>query len=146
MNFHELEKLLTNLPPGTTIELTLNPQGELTVTNNQKQTKEDLLQNKYAHLVGVGISLSEAARKYGVTKGVIKAWVYRSNYIRFVDTDSYPQLINEAEVALCADIYRDRQAAKLTGLPYFDECGYVITKRKHPDLAKYRRRKKAAPE
>jgi helix-turn-helix, Psq domain len=138
----EIKNLLTSLPPGSKIEIMKSAQGGIMVTTDQPKTKAQLLDEKYAHLKGQGITLSQAAKKYDVPRGAIQGWVYQSSYISFVDQDSYPQTIDEAEVALCAEIYKDRQKESITGIPFFDEQGHLIEGLKHPDLSEYRRRKR----
>lgn len=139
----DITTLLTNLPPGSTIELTKTPGG-LIVTDSidQPKTKQQILEERYAGLMGQGITMSEAAKKYDVPGGTIRRWVYQNNYISFVDQDSYPQTIDEAEIALCADIYKERQQAGITRVPYFDEEGCIIEDLKHPKLSEYRRKKR----
>lgn len=136
----ELIDLLTRLPPGATIELKKSTSGDIILNGHSRKTKQQLIDEKYAYLKGIGISLSQAAKKYGVPRGAIRAWVYQSNYIEFTDRNAYPQLVDEAEVALCADIYKERRAAGTSGLPYFDEDGYLIEEVQRP--ASSRRSKK----
>lgn len=141
----DLEQLLTTLPPGSTMELRKSPTGEISVVE-QPLTKQQLIEQKYAHLVGQGISLNEAAEKYDVPRAALRSWVYRAQDVRFVDEESWPKLVDEAEVALCAEIYHERKASGLTGVPFFDDDGRVIEDLKHPKLAAYRRRKKKAAQ
>lgn len=131
---------LTNLPPGATIELKKSSSGDIILNGHSRKTKQQLIDENYSHLVGVGISLSEAAEKYGVPRSVIEGWVYSSGNVSFVDETVYPKLVDEAEVALCADIYKERRAAGTSGLPYFDEEGYLIEEVQRP--ASSRRPKK----
>lgn len=138
----QLADLLTNLPPGAKIEIKRTPTGDLIVS--QTKTKTQLLEEKYSHLCGQGITISDAAKKYTVPRGAIDSWVYRSGYVSFFDESCYPKLINEAEVALCADIYRQRKATGTAGLPYFDENDLLITEVKRPISSRpgYKRNKK----
>lgn len=141
-----VSRLLTNLPPGNILQVKPLPSGEFTVAVVQEEekpkTKQELIAEKYAHLVGRGITMSQAAIDYQIPKNTVRNWVYQSRYVRVVDEDCYPRLVDEAEVAVCADIYKERQKIGLTGLPFFDDAGYVITERKREDLAEYRRRKR----
>lgn len=133
----ELQSILEKLPPGSTIQVSKSPAGDIIVTSDgQAKTKRQLLQENFPHLVGQGISLSQAAKKYGVSRSVISQWVYRQDYVHFVDQDSYPQLVDEAEVALCVQIYRQRQETGLTGVPYFDEHNRLIEEVLHPHRSK----------
>lgn len=137
----DFENLLTNLPPGSKIQVEKLDSGEVIVDGTPK-TKAQLLQEKYSHLIGEPITITDAAEKYRVPRPAIRGWVYQSNYIRFVDEESYPKLVDEAEVALCAAIYHERKAAGISGVPFFDEDDTVIEELKHPDLSAYRRRKR----
>ena len=136
-----IQKFLTNLPPGATIELLKGTNGEVIVTN-QRKTREQLLAENFSHLRGLGISMSQAAQKYQVPRGTLQRWVYRTGYVHFVDEEAYPKLVDEAEVALCADIQEKRREWGVRNVPFFDDEGYLIEDLKHPDLAAYRRRKR----
>lgn len=134
-----LVDLLKNLPAGATLGLTKLPTGEIVVTDEPKRTKAELLE-EYAHLKGRGITITDAAERYGVPRSAVTDWVYRTGDVSFVKESSYPKLVDEAEVALCAKIYSERKAAGITGVPYFNPDGteYEI---KHPHRS---RRLKAA--
>lgn len=134
---------LTTLPPGAKIEVSKTPTGEISVSQ-QPLTKQQLIAQNYSHLAGQGIPINEAAEKYDVPKGTIGRWVYTQNYVSFVDEDSWPKLVDEAEVALCAAIYHERKAKGITGIPFFDDDDFIIEDLKHPKLAAYRRRRRAA--
>lgn len=128
--------LLTGLPSGVKIKLEFVklPSGEIVVTTDApKKTKQQLLEEKYSRLKGHGITISQAAIKYEVSREAIENWVYQAKYVRFVDEVSYPKKIDEAEVALCADIYRKRREQKgRLNIPFFDEDGYIVEGLKHP--------------
>lgn len=130
----DLRKLLTNTRPGDKIEI--KPSGEIVV----QQTKEEIIQDKYPALIGQGITLSEAADRYGVPRGTIQGWQYK-DYISVVE-DSYPVKLNEAEIAYCADIYKARKASGVGfyGAPLLDANGLAY-ELKHEWLAEYRKRK-----
>lgn len=140
----QLQTLLTSLPPGTKIEIVKTQGGIIVADNNGKsKTKDQLIDEKYAHLRGVGITISQAAEKYSVPRGAIQGWVYSSHDVHFVDEDCYPKLIDEAEIALCADIYKDRQARGITGIPFFDDQGHLVKEVKHPERSERRRKRMA---
>ncbi|MCB0196001.1 MAG: hypothetical protein KDJ65_28880 [Anaerolineae bacterium] len=143
----QLQELLTQLPPNAKIELETKSNGEINVgivveevvVNGNCQTKEDILQEEYSNLLNGWLTLTEAAKKYRVPRATLESWIYRSNYIQNT-RGSYPMTVNEAEVAYCVDIYRER---KETGskAPLLDEMGLPY-ELKHPSIARYRRRKK----
>lgn len=137
----DIPKLLTKVPAGVKITLIKHPEGDFMV--DIPKTKQQLIDEQFAHLKGQGISISEAAQKYDVPRGAIEAWTYNAGYVNFVDEAVYPKLIDQAEVALCAQIYHQRQKNGLSGVPYFDEDDLPIVELKHPQLSEYRRRKKA---
>lgn len=138
---NDLAAQLATLPQGaeTTI-VRLN--GNFVVLETPK-TKTELINEKYPELIGVGITLSQAAKKYGVPRGVITQWVYKSSDVSFQNEASYPKLVDESQVALCSELYHIRKKEGLTGVPYFDPEGYPITTRQHPWLSEYRKRKKS---
>ena len=90
----------------------------------------------FAHLEGVEIGLSDAARKFNVPYQVIQRWLQRG-YIRVLRQEGRRKFLNESDVAFCVAIY---QARKPFGsrAPLLDKDGnpYLI---KYPDLAKARR-------
>ncbi|HLF03220.1 MAG TPA: hypothetical protein VI547_14650 [Anaerolineales bacterium] len=62
----------------------------------------------FAHLKGKPIWVAEAARKYGIPHQTISRWMTRG-YIKQVGRDeSHSQkiLLDEADVAYCAEVYR----------------------------------------
>lgn len=136
----QLAEVLTNLPAGVKVELQKLSTGDLSVSvDTPAPTKEQLIAAKYAHLRNVGITLSQAAEKYGVPRGILKNWVYQSCDVGFVDETAYPKTVDEAELALCIEIYQKRKAAGgLTGFPFFDESGHLLTGPKHPERSRRR--------
>lgn len=147
----ELAEVLTNLPDGSTLHFKKVAGGFAVSTavagpDVPKKTKADLLEeDRYRPLKGVGVTLSEAAKKCEVPRDAVESWVYGSRNVSFVDEAAYPKLIDLAEVTLCADIYKKRKnAGGLTGFPFFDEQGYLVEAVKHPDRAAKRRLKQAA--
>lgn len=143
----ELAEVLTNLPDGSTLHFKKVAGGFAVTTavaaQELKKTKAELIEARYAGLKGVGITLSDAAEKYDVPRGTITQWVYSSRTVGFVNEASYPKLIDEAEMALCAEIYHARKkAGGQTGFPFFDEQGFLVESVKHPHRS--RRLKQAA--
>jgi excisionase family DNA binding protein len=67
--------------------------------------KEELPEyRKYTNLKGTPIWISKAARQYHVTLSVIQRWVVRG-YIAQLGKDKNKILLNEQDVAYCAEIY-----------------------------------------
>ncbi len=90
--------------------------------------KEDLPEyKKHAHLKGVPIWISEAERKYGVANPTISVWVKRG-IIKVIGYDKNRKLIDEADMAYCAEIYNQRRGQgkwlfDKNGLPYKPKTG-----------------------
>jgi|GEM_PF-4042964 len=139
----DLPALLTTYPPGVKLQLEILPNGAIHVADTTPKTKTQLIDELFPHLKGQGISISDAAKKYGVPRDVISRWIYGSGDVHFVDETCYPKLANEAEVALCAQIYHARRAANTAGLPYFDDQGHIITTVKRPAATRNRPPKKS---
>ena len=153
------KKVLTQLIEAGMIETRQTPAGELLVVadkngNGQEpQTKEEIIAKEFAHLRDKTISASEASRRYSDSQ--IKIYPSRfsdwakAGYITS-EFDGYRLLLNEAEVAYCAKIYREKfkeYGGRLTGVTIFDDAGnpYQI---KYPEVAQQmrseRRHKKVA--
>jgi hypothetical protein len=137
------EQVLTQLIQAGKIEAVRLPSGELLVSaeNGQHKTKEDIINDKFAHLRGQVITVTEAAEKYGEKCGfhrnTILEWV-KHEYIT-VHKPGYRMELDEADVAYCADVYRQRKKAGGTrGVPLLDEKGLPY-ELKSPEMAQYRR-------
>ncbi|MCK6629317.1 MAG: hypothetical protein L6R45_29590 [Anaerolineae bacterium] len=141
----DLPALFTTYPPGVKLQLEILPNGAIHVADTTPKTKTQLIDELFPHLKGQGISISNAAKKYGVPRGAVNDWVYVTGYLHFVDETCYPKLVDEAEVALCAQIYHARRAANTAGLPYFNDQGHIITTIKRPAAARNRPPKNPKP-
>lgn len=70
--------------------------------------KEELPEyKKHAHLQGMGLGIREAARKHYIPQSTVGRWV-QLGYIDRIGTSGKKQLIDEADVAYCAEVYRRR--------------------------------------
>ncbi len=92
------------------------PNGEIVVSmsNGNKSPiessvpKEQLPEyEKHSHLRGVGIGISDAARMYALNRTTVIKWV-QAGYIRNLGQDGQKVLIDQADVAYCAEIYHQR--------------------------------------
>ncbi len=73
--------------------------------------KEDLPEyKKYAHLKGVGIWVSEAARKYKIPHGNLSRWA-KAGVISVLGKDGNKTLIDEADVGYCSEIHKKRSGS-----------------------------------
>jgi len=102
-----ISSLSERIKAGTIRAITIN--GEIAVSAQdakQSVSKEDLPEYKqFKHLKGKPIWISEAARVYDVPHPVISRWV-KSGIIKRIGKDSNKTLIDEADMAYCAFIYR----------------------------------------
>lgn len=138
----QLAEILTNLPPDSTIELRKSSTGEIAVSyDTPPKTKADLIaaDPKLRALKGQPITVTEAAERYKVPRGSIQEWKERG-FIAVIQP-GYQMTLDEADVAYCVGVYRQRKASGLgfRGVPLLDEHGapYQL---KQPKVARYRRR------
>lgn len=98
----------------------------------------------YAHLEGVPITVSEAAKKYGVPVSTLHRWLERG-YVSALNNESgrgKRKILDEATVAYCAEIYHVRKPYN-TRAPLLESDGspYLL---REPELARLRRIAKLA--
>jgi len=107
---------LTRLVQAGRIAAVQLPSGEIVVSrrdaNKAKPTpptpKEELPEyKKHRHLRGHELGIAEAGRKYGIPQSTINRWV-QQGYITRLGQTGQKILIDEADVAYCAEIYRKR--------------------------------------
>lgn len=60
---------------------------------------------KHAHLAGKGISMRQASQQYGIPHQTISRWVDKG-YIKVINHEGRAVLIDEADMAYCAEIYK----------------------------------------
>jgi hypothetical protein len=137
------ENVLTRLIQNGRIDAAQLPSGELLVSDEglNEKTKEQIIEEKYGHLKGKSITISDAMDKYRIPQdSTIRRWITKG-CIEVVD-DGYPMRVDEAEVAYCTSIYHQRQTAGIrSGAPLLNEDGtpYQL---KRPELSQQRRRNK----
>jgi transposase len=93
------------------------PDGSLAVSEKSVKKREPTVSSipkeelpeykKHAHLQGIGISISEASRKYEIGFSTLQRWATRG-YVTRLGQEKNRVLIDEADVAYCAEIYRTR--------------------------------------
>jgi hypothetical protein len=95
----------------------------------QTLRKEDLPEyKKFAHLTGQSIWLSEAARFYDIPQRTISRWV-QMGIIKKLEPSGNKVMIDQADMAYCAEIYHSRQTKQgrrlfeKNGLPYKPKTG-----------------------
>ncbi len=132
------KNLLQYFPSG--VKVNVNQTGGA-VTFTVQATKEQIINEKFGDLIGQPITLTEAAKKYGVKRATIEGWYYRASYITPLDEDAYPKTFDEAEVAYLVEIYNDRRKTGSLA-PLLDENGlpYQI---KDPERAAKVRKQRA---
>lgn len=130
--------LLSNTPESAKIDISHSPGKDMITVTSSKQ---ELIKRKYPALVDQAITVTEAANKYAIHRNTILEWITKG-YIKVIKP-GYQMTIDDAEVAYCAEIYRQRKNNGIGfGSPLLDENGLPYTL-KHPDLSAYRRRRKA---
>ncbi len=139
------EKVLTQLIAAGMIEA-VEKNGETLVAvdkngNNGKgpQTKEEIIATDFAHLRDQPITVTESAKNYDLSRDTILGWV-KHKYITVLKP-GYRMELNEADVAYCAKIYKEKMkeyGGQVRGANIFDGNGnpYQVM---HPDLSKRRR-------
>lgn len=86
--------------------------GEIAVSENSllsNMKKEDLPEyKKFAHLAGQAIWPRKAAKIYNIPYGTISTWISK-NLIKIVGREKNRILLDEQDVAYCAEIYNERR-------------------------------------
>ena len=138
MSVEEAKELLTNLPQNAIVEIKVSAEGHKTLSVSQPKTKQDILQEKYGHLLDKKITLTQAAKKYQIPRSTIQSWLFRSKYLKAVDPNAHPLFLIEADIAYLVEIYKERREIG-SRAPLLDEDGlpYQI---KHPELVAYRQK------
>lgn len=128
------DELRTQIEVGT-IQAGILPNGEIVVSENTLPTpptpKEQLPEyKKHKHLKGVSIWISEAGRKYDVSTQTISQWA-SAGYIKKLGMDGNRVLVDEADMAYCAEIYHQRKGQgkwlfNRDGTPYRPRTGTLV--------------------
>jgi transposase-like protein len=111
---------------------------------DREQQAEQLarqFKEKYNHLCGTRITVTEAAKKYDVGRSTLSRWAQRGLITILERTGKYT-LLDEADVAYAAAVYhwrKEQTGEQTAGAPIFDAQGrpYIL---KYPDLARERHR------
>ena len=90
----------------------------------------------FAHLEGQAITVSEAAKKYGVPLPTLYRWM-RRGFLTILKQQGRRKFLDEASVAYCAEIYNVRKPFG-TRAPLLETDGTPYLLRK-PELAQLRR-------
>ncbi|MBC8253286.1 MAG: hypothetical protein H8E35_04575 [Ardenticatenia bacterium] len=118
------ENVLTRLIGDGRIEAAQIPTGDILVSDDDldhTQIKERIIEEKFGHLRGRTIGVAEAAREYGISIPTIARWV-KLGYIGKLGQDGQKYLLDLADVAYCADVYRQQGGSQ--GKRIFDREGY----------------------
>lgn len=128
---------LTQLIQNGRIEAAKLPSGEIVVSETSYQTKEQIIENKFSHLVGSPIGLREASRNYNIHPTTLHRWV-KLGYIKRVADKK----LDESDIAYCMFVYKEKKkeyGGNIAGAKIFDEDGNPY-KVKFPDLSLKRRK------
>jgi len=102
------EDVLTQLVQDGRIEAAQLPTGDVVVSDtalDQAKTKEQIIDEKFRHLQGRALSMSESSRKYGIAHPTVYRWV-KKGYIKRLGREGTKVLIDASEMAYCAEVYR----------------------------------------
>jgi len=109
---HTSEKDVQSLVQSGKLDGGILPDGEtmVVIKDSLPTRKEDLPEyKKNAHLKGVGIGISDAARKYDISISTVHQWA-QNGYIARLGMEGKKVLLDEADVAYCVEIYNSRGA------------------------------------
>ncbi|HEB64772.1 MAG TPA: hypothetical protein ENJ02_04435 [Chloroflexi bacterium] len=103
---------LTQLVEKGELTAITTPDGDVLVDEKQIESlalgKERLPEyQKFAHLAGNPIWLGKASRIYAIPGPTISRWA-KKGLVRILGKDGQKVLIDEADIAYCAEIYRQR--------------------------------------
>ena len=150
----KLGKIRAFVDPEGVMYVQMTQQGTLpvAVAEDTRQPPDDdinarlrqIRRENFAHLEGQPITVSEAARKYGVPVSTLHRWLERG-YISALNNESgrgRRKILDEATVAYCAEIYHVRKPYN-TRAPLLEPDGspYLL---REPELARLRRIAKLA--
>jgi len=119
---------------GQVVEIAPTPQDDHGDDINARLSQ--IRREDFAHLEGIEVGMSEAAREFGVPYQVLQRWI-RRGYIKVLRQKGRYKFLDKGDVAFCVAVYRARKPFG-SRAPLLDENGnpYLI---KYPDLAKARR-------
>lgn len=131
-------KLLHNTKPGDKISLKLHT-GEVFVAQ-QTETRQQIIERKFSPLIGQPITVTDAANKYNVHRDTVLVWV-KNRYVTALKHGGRGSRmeLDEADIAYCAEIHHKRGG--ISGAPLLDDDGLPY-ELKHPDLSKYRQKRR----
>jgi hypothetical protein len=102
----------------------------------ESQVKQAITREQFKKFRGTPITVSGAVKKYNIPYTTLIGWVHSDLELIAVIKPGYGMLIDEADVAYCAAVYRARGKSSRI----FDEAKRPY-KLKRPELAAYRQRK-----
>ena len=146
----KLGKIRAFVDPEGVMYVQMTQQGTLpvAVAEDTRQPPDDdinarlrqIRRENFAHLEGQPITVSEAARKYGVLSQTIHAWV-KQGIVRVLDPGKgrgSRKTLDESDVAYLAKIHQIRKEYGVrSGTPLLDPNG-APNLIKHPTLSQYR--------
>ncbi len=112
---------------------------EITAATLLNARLKELKRSQFDHLADSQITSADAEKRYCIPVRTIREWA-QNQYIRTCGTK--PLRLNEADLAFCAAIYRERKKGGCpSGMPLLDSDGnpYLI---KRPDISDFRRKAK----
>lgn len=114
-----------------------------TVAVAESELDQIVTRERFEHLRGKPITISDAVEKYSLNQMTVRGWIERG-YITVLK-QGYGMTIDESDIAYCAAVYRAKGGTP--GKRIFDVDGQPYQP-KHTDWAEYqreRRKKKTGP-
>jgi hypothetical protein len=138
------EEVLTRLIRDGRIDGAQLPSGDLLVSDdglNEAKTKEQIIEERFAHLREKSISAYAASQEYGIPHQTFIRWA-RAGYIRIISEADRSLELDAADTAYCAFAYETKKqeyGGKISGVRIFDDEGNLY-RVKYPELSVKRRR------
>jgi len=139
-NKAQAKRVLSLAPDNAKIDIETPTTGKTMITVTM--TKDDLIKQNYAHLVGNPITVTQAAKNYRIHRDTILKWV-KNGYVTVI-RPGYQMTIDNATMAYCAEAYHARKNAGFGfsgAAPLLDKNGLPY-QLKNPNLARYRQNRK----
>ncbi len=112
------QKVLGRAVESAAIRAVKNEKGEVLIA--QEDIEEFVAREQFDHLRGRGLGIAEAGRKYDIPFSTVSRWS-KIGYIKRLGRSGKKVLIDEADMAYCAAVYRMQNGGP--GKRIFDDDG-----------------------
>ena len=113
------QKVLGRAVESAAIRAVKNEKGEVLIA--QEDIEEFVVREQFDHLRGKGLGIAEAGRKYDIPDQTLSRWS-KAGYIKRLGRSGRKVLIDEADVAYCAAVYRMQDGGQ--GKRIFNDDGH----------------------